>query len=185
MSRSARIVVVALAVFLLAGAAVASVREVALMADSHLVWKLPSWWYDLPRETGWRSAVAGGIALAVAILCFVLLARGGGKGRTQARDVRLGDPGSQIVVRRGALEALVRRAVARHVPEVRDVQVRLAGARGGFSVRIGGGVTPVDLAELHARAFGVVRDELHTATGLALTRLDIAVDAFSQETGGD
>lgn len=179
-----RIAIVALAAVLLAGTAAALVREVTLLSGSDLVWKLPSWWRDLPHETGWRSAAAGGVALAVALLCFALLARVGG-GRAQGREVRLGALESAVLVRRGALEELVRRAVTRETAELRDVHAHVADAHGGFSVRIAGAVTAVDLADLHARAFGVVGRELHAATGLHLTRLDIAVDAFSQETGGD
>jgi len=191
-TRGQRIFVLAFGAVCLAGSVVDLVREIALAASPGLVWKVPSWWADLPHETGWRSAAAGAIALALAAVCFRLVGRlraGGGAGAAEVHLAKAAgahdSDAAEVAVRRAALEAVVRRAVLEAAPALRDPRVSLTFAKDGFSVRISGVATPVALADLHARAFAAADGELRAATGVALKRLDIVVDAFSPQTGGE
>lgn len=192
MTRGQRIFVLAFAAVCLAASVVALVREIALAASPGLVWKVPSWWADLPHERGWHSALGGAIALALAAVCFRLVGRVRAGGGAEAAEVHLAkaagahDGGAaEVAVRRAALEAVVRRAVLEAAPALHDPRVSLTSANDGFCVRISGVAAPVTLADLHARAFAAADGELRVATGISLKRLDIVVDAFLPQTGGE
>jgi len=171
----------------LAGALICAallVREVALAADQTVAWAPPRWWHDLLTAPSGIVALAGIGAglLGVAALWPALRMLGGGE--PKGAGVELGELGSSVVIKAGAIEHLLAHRLVDELVEVREARVRVTRRQGGLVTRTSLALTAADVRRTHARARRVIERELRAATGLEAGELSVEVDELLVGRGG-
>jgi hypothetical protein len=171
----------------LAGALVCAallVREVALAVSQTVTWSAPRWWHDLLMAPPGLVALAGMGAALVGIASLWLALRMLGSGEPKGAGIELGDLGSSVVIKAGAIEHLLAHRLVDELTEVREARVRVTRRDGRLVTRTSLTLAAADVRRTHPRARGVVARELRAATGLEAGELSVEVDELIVGRGG-
>ena len=180
----ALVFVLSLLGFALCGALI--VREAALAGGGKIAWGVPGWWRETVRAGAWeRAGVAGGVVLALVVLCLVLAVRVAVPRRDGAggRVLELGERDARVRVSVEILERMVTIALASQLGGGRVRRVRVTRRDGRLVTRTRLTAASTDLAALHGRVLAIVRRDLGGATGLEVERLVLEVDRFAPAEG--
>jgi hypothetical protein len=171
------------------GAAVAGVelvREVVLALNSQVTWPYPAWWGWLTDTTGVRPAIAAAVAGVGALACFAVALRLLRRPRTPLHKLELGEENAGLRLEASTLDRLLAKALRRRLKVLEGAKVWLYRtdderyeARAVVQLR-----ACCDLPDLQARIRDTVRDELRTATGLEVERVDADVEKFDLKLKG-